>query len=87
MLYSDLRSKTIFDFTNEKTALIIMGYLDSESDDIPPTLREMVEENLKRNPKINANHLLAYAEESKNTALKKAVQESFAMELSLLFSE
>ena len=70
MDYTDLRSKTIFDFCNDEQMLrdLVVS-------------KEDFQRNLKEYPLINAYVLLEYAEMTNNKELEKAVEEQYGAEM------
>lgn len=70
MDYTNLRSKTIFDFCNDEQMLrdLVVS-------------KEDFQRNLKEYPLINAYVLLEYAEMTNNKELEKAVEEQYGAEM------
>lgn len=83
MDYSNLRSKTIFDFTSD----------DSILEQVDPMLTSRIfdkEEYVKKcksNPEINAHDLYFAAEVLNDPDLKSAVESQFADEIKQMFDE
>ena len=77
MAYTDLRSKTPFDFTSDKKILKKLGLLDPETPDFLSRLSDT----------SRAFLLLDYAELVNNIELKNAVEKEFEEEIESYFNE
>ena len=83
MDYSNLRSKTIFDFTSDDSILEqVDPILTSRIFDMDEYVKEC-----KSNPMTNAHDLLFAAEALNDPELKSAVESQFADEIKQMFTE
>ena len=75
--YNKLHSKTVYDFTDDQDLI----------EDITIIKKESYLEEIKKNPVINAYHLLELAERTNDTGLKSAVHSQYRDELQAVSNE
>jgi hypothetical protein len=80
--YSNLRTKTIFDFCDDNKILGIITGFNPEFDD-----RVSYAESYRKDPPLNGDALVCYAEYVGNKELLKAVKKEFANDLANIYNE